>query len=391
MVADILSRESKEWNKAHIDNLFPELASHILSLRPSILGAKDTFTWPLHKTSNYTVKSGYYSTQTAKHQSANLLSTSGTPWNWKKFIWSQDLLPKLKYFLWKAATNSLRTGENLRKRVLVADTACSRCGEPETLDHILFHCDFAKDVWKAGPWIDVVSTGNSSTFKTLIQEARKWTNLPPHGITGNAFPWFVWSIWTARNLWVFEKRKTTPLETSVKAITSQKEWEQAQSNRPKTTTNRDLTPSLQLSLTNESTIFCNTDATWRSDQQAAGLGWIFTDRHTQVLHQGSIGQRNVPSAYMVEALAIREALIQASSYNYTDICLRTDSQELARAITMRRRSTELFRILSDIDSLVFSPSSPFRSCAVAFTPRARNGPADSLAKACLVSFLGLRP
>lgn len=139
-------------------------------------------------------------------------------------------------------------------------------------------------------------------------------------------------------------------------------------------TNRDLTPSLQLSLTNESTIFCNTDAAWRSDQQAAGLSWIFTDRQTQVLHQGSIGQRNVPSAYMAEALAIREALIQASSYNYTDICLRTDSQELARAITMRRRSTELFGILSDIDSLVFSP---FRSCAVAFTPRARNGPADN--------------
>ncbi|XP_013625621.1 PREDICTED: uncharacterized protein LOC106331755 [Brassica oleracea var. oleracea] len=282
-------------------------------------------------------------------------------------------------------------GENLRKRGLFADTACSRCGEPETLDHILFHCEFAEDVWKAGPWKDVVSTGNSSTFKTLTQEARKWTNLPPNGITGNAFPCFVWSIWTARTLWVFENRKTTPLETSVKAITSQKKWEQAQSNRPETTTNRDLTPSLQLSLINESTIFCNTDAAWRSDQQAAGLGWIFIDRHTQVLHQGSIGQRNVPSAYMAEALAIREALIQASSYNYTDICLRTDSQELARAITMIRRSTELFGILSDIDSLVFSPSSPFRSCAVAFTPRARNGPANSLAKAYLVSFLGLRP
>ena len=131
------------------------------------------------------------------------------------------------------------------------------------------------------------------------------------------------------------------------------------------------------------TVLCNTDAAWNPSTKETWLGWIFTDRHTQVLHQGSIGQRNVPSAYM--------ALIQASSYNYTDICLRTDSQELARAITMRRRSTELFGILSDIDSLVFSPSSPFRSCAVAFTPRARNGPADSLAKACLVSFLGLRP
>lgn len=47
VVADILSRESNEWNKARIDNLVPEMASHILSLRPSILGARNFYIWPL--------------------------------------------------------------------------------------------------------------------------------------------------------------------------------------------------------------------------------------------------------------------------------------------------------------------------------------------------------
>lgn len=43
------SRESKEWNVARINNLLPELASHILALRPSILGANDSYIWPLRK------------------------------------------------------------------------------------------------------------------------------------------------------------------------------------------------------------------------------------------------------------------------------------------------------------------------------------------------------
>ncbi|KAL0741664.1 hypothetical protein Bca4012_083177 [Brassica carinata] len=90
---------------------------------------------------------------------------------------------------------------------------------------------------------------------------------------------------------------------------------------------------------------------------------------------------------MAEGLAIREALLHASNLHITHICLCTDSQELARAITTRRRSMDLFGILSDIDSLVFSPSSPFTSCTVVFISGILNGPADLLAKSCLSFFI----
>lgn len=109
MVADILSRESKEWNEAKINNLLPELSSHILALKPSLLGAPDSYIWPLDKSGVYTVKSGYVSTQLAKRQSTTSLLAHDNPWNWKRYIWSPELLPKLKYFLWKAASNALPT------------------------------------------------------------------------------------------------------------------------------------------------------------------------------------------------------------------------------------------------------------------------------------------
>ncbi|XP_018454031.1 uncharacterized protein LOC108825204 [Raphanus sativus] len=288
---------------------------------------------------------------------------------WKKHIWTPELLPKLKYFLWRVASNALPTGANLQTRCILNNTNCARCGERETIDHLLFNCNFAREVWRCGPWSDTRHTSDVSSFKPMIESSGTWQNLPPNGL-------------------IFDNRAPTPHDTAIKAISSQREWELAQTNGPIKTPPLLPRPPLRQ---DDATIFCNTDAAWRANRQLAGLGWILTDRDSTELHRASKPASNVSSACMAEALAIREALLHASSLQHTNICIRTDSQVLVRAITTRRRSTELYGILSDIDSLAFFPSSPFVSCVFIFTPRASNGPADSLAKSCLFSHLGLRP
>lgn len=47
MVSDLLTRETREWNIAKVENLLPELKDHILGLRPSLLGSHGSFIWPL--------------------------------------------------------------------------------------------------------------------------------------------------------------------------------------------------------------------------------------------------------------------------------------------------------------------------------------------------------
>lgn len=82
---------------------------------------------------------------------------------------------------------------------------------------------------------------------------------------------------------------------------------------------------------------------------------------------------------MVEALAVREALIHTLTLGYTNIWLKVDAQELARAINAQGKSIELQGVLSDI----FSLSSSFSFSRFSYVFRSLNGLADSIAKACL--------
>ncbi|KAF2605428.1 hypothetical protein F2Q70_00027448 [Brassica cretica] len=194
--------------------------------------------------------------------------------------------------------------------------------------------------------------------------------LPPFGVLGNTFPWLCWTIWIARNHLLFENRHASATSTAPKAILAQKEWKSVQPNRPRSSPKVILPPPQVL-----------------SNSPHMVFSWIFTDHNATELARGSCYQRHVSSPCMGEALAIQEALLQAASLNHSHICIRTDSQVLVRAITSRRCTTDLFRVLADIDDLTFSTSSPFSSCLFVFIPRDCNTPADGLTKACLSSLI----
>lgn len=54
----------------------------------------------------------------------------------------------VKMFLWKACNDILRTKQNLAKKGVVPESYCPICTlETETLEHILWCCPSAMDVW----------------------------------------------------------------------------------------------------------------------------------------------------------------------------------------------------------------------------------------------------
>lgn len=202
MVSDILSRETKEWNRLRIEKLMPELTTHILAIRPSLLGAHDAYVWPLNKSGSYTVKSGYFASSAVNSTSMTRLGLEN--WNWKKYFWNPPLLPKLKFFLWKVLHKAISTGDNLQKSGVLTNKLCPRCGNVETQDHLFFHCHFAQELWNLGPWITPFSPSLDATIANTLQASYHSKALPPYGIIGNAFPWICWYLWTSRNKLIYE-------------------------------------------------------------------------------------------------------------------------------------------------------------------------------------------
>lgn len=182
MVSDILTRETREWNRARIDNLMPELTLHIMSLRPSILTSQDAYVWPLNSSEVYSAKSGYNALITSKSRA--LTYPRLVNWDWKKNLWNPPLLPKIKIFLWKVLHNAISTGENLQKWGMLTNTLCSRCGAVGTQEHLFFQCSFARQVWELAPWSSHNDFPQATTFAAAFQSSYLQKNLPPYGPRG---------------------------------------------------------------------------------------------------------------------------------------------------------------------------------------------------------------
>ncbi|CAA7021649.1 unnamed protein product [Microthlaspi erraticum] len=356
--------------------------SKMEGIKPSKLGHEGSRIWLAEASGDYSVKTGYhvaFSLQQQEDMNHQDDEISGI--NWNKDVWKGKTSQKLKVFLWKLCSGALALGENLLNRGIESNATCNRCGDLETRDHFLLHCAFAKRTWELAPIANRQATMTNQPFIEILQSSKTWISLPPTGLTGAwSFPWIAWSLWTNRNNQIFEDRGLTPMDTVTKAMASAREWERAQ--QAVATLEKKGRSSLSHQSADHPKIV-NVDAAWRTDTRIAGIAWSFSDSNQAILEEGNSTEFPVLSSLAAEAIAIREAMIQAKARNWTNLCLRSDSQTLVRAIRSNDKIAEIFGVLRDIKSL----ASSFVSISVVFIPRAENTRADFLAKAALASFV----
>lgn len=202
MVYDLLCRGTNEWNVAKVENLLPTIAKEILSIRPSVLGATDRYVWPPNKDGRYLTKSGYI-TATKNRKTLDNDDSQTLELQWTKKIWSSACLPKIQLFILKLCQGALPLGANLEKRVLRANVSCPRCGERETTEHLILHCQFAKYVWAEAPFQKPLLVDSSNLLTDAIVSGLKLVCLPPVGVSSPLFLWICWGSWIARNILIF--------------------------------------------------------------------------------------------------------------------------------------------------------------------------------------------
>ncbi|CAA7050645.1 unnamed protein product [Microthlaspi erraticum] len=163
------------------------------------------------------------------------------------------------------------------------------------------------------------------------------------------------------------------------AISSARKWILAQVEEEKGQSGARVTPKHPSRL---HAIRCNTDAAWRKETKAAGLGWVFTNDRSEPLGSGFDTREAVRSALTAEALAMLQAIKTAREIGHSHLSVASDSQQLIKAINRGDSSKELHGILHDILDFLLS----FSAISFLYVPREANVMADRLAKKALVNF-----
>lgn len=120
--------------------------------------------------------------------------------DWKKAVWNLKLAPKVKMFTWKSLKGILPVGERLLERHINVDPKCKRCGASKSINHLLFHYPYAREVWYRSPLVGSFDISGLTDLRADWSEMHAVNYLPPTTIISTPLVlWLLWSLWKARN------------------------------------------------------------------------------------------------------------------------------------------------------------------------------------------------
>ncbi|XP_056842864.1 uncharacterized protein LOC130495483 [Raphanus sativus] len=358
LVSDLLEPDSGNWDRELIQILFPEYESKTLCIKPSLTGAPDKLIWLGTKYGEYSSKSGYYTAI----EDLLLEDPAEASFNWKKNVWALDVAPKVKNFSWKILKRAIPVGARLVERHIDTDPRCKRCGQNESITHMLFQCHYARKVWLLAPFTTDMDYSGIIDLFTDWPDLSAQKCLPPAGIaTGSLFPWILWSLWKRTlSLWQSNLQGNgVYIVTQITQATSEE--------RPP--------PPL---VAPAGAVTVRSDAAWNMLDATAGLGWCLLTTPTGEDFRRRL--EHVSSPLMAEGLALREAVLSCRSLQQRVLRFESDSSQLIKTINNQEGIAELHSVVSDILSL----ASEFVSVSFVWISKEKNSRADALAKSALI-------
>ena len=157
--------------------------------------------WAYSPHGSYTVKSGYMVATKEKEKQAlqTSLANQGLL-ELKRAIWNVPTIPKIRSFMWRAASGALAVSERLNTCGMHLDTLCKLCKNGvESIKHVLFECEIAKEMWSLAGFHQGPLTYDTSLIGWLLSYLKLMSveSLPVS--QRRAIPWVLWTIWKNRN------------------------------------------------------------------------------------------------------------------------------------------------------------------------------------------------
>lgn len=297
-----LIENTGEWNTDMFTELFPP--NEVFRIKQMPPGrVEDCFVWAYSRHGAYTVKTGYELLAKAKASLSGALTAEDQSKNaLKRRLWKIPTLPKIKMFLWRAASGALAVAERLNSRGLHVDNNCKLCqGCPEIINHVLFQCSVARRIW-SDVELTLPSVAMHRSFDENLSEVFDWLedSSRPHLAT-RAIPWILWLIWKNMKSVLYAETQLSLVKMQSDMRDEVEQWFKL--NKESTgVANRSSqmgTSSLWSPPENE-VIKCNVHANWRNASLHSGLAWIARDRSGNVTHHARDAIVHAPNRMIAE-------------------------------------------------------------------------------------------
>jgi len=170
------------WDWVRLSHLLPaEILQRIASFDLATDMMEDQTTWIATKTGQFSIKSAIRIVQGVE-------TPCETKWKW---LWRTRVPYRIQTFLWLLFQRKLLTNAERFQRHLHPNPLCDICCEgEEDLDHLLRHCQNAKEVWQALEMKGICCLSTNEAFHVWLQWNLMDTQVDPN-----------WSAKFAITLW----------------------------------------------------------------------------------------------------------------------------------------------------------------------------------------------
>uniref|UniRef100_A0A2N9I6M1 CCHC-type domain-containing protein n=1 Tax=Fagus sylvatica TaxID=28930 RepID=A0A2N9I6M1_FAGSY len=215
-VGTLILQDSMQWDVELIDQIFLPWEAEIVKQIPlSFRRPADMLTWGETKKGEFTVKSAYR----LLYQRSNSGVASASAGTIKVFwdgVWSLQVQPKVRNFIWRACRNILPSKTKLFEKKISSSFSCPWCEEePETCDHVLWQCEFEQKVWSACPVSLPRGMDIRLSFLEIMECCLKGLKSPEVEIIFNT----AWMLWRARNELLWEETQCTVDDICCRGVT----------------------------------------------------------------------------------------------------------------------------------------------------------------------------
>ncbi|XP_021603210.1 uncharacterized protein LOC110608295 [Manihot esculenta] len=192
-VCDLFVEGELRWDVEKLMNIFSVADMRaILTILLPLFPKPDKLIWHLHKKGVYSVKSAYFCALELSGRTGVLDYNDG--WN---HLWSLDIPPKVRDFLWRAYRGVFPTRDILLRRGIHVPATCLFCDHDESISHVFLHCPMAVELLRLADFSTAVDFPIFMDFFIHIYNTfgrERTARMAIHA----------WKLWHVRNerLWV---------------------------------------------------------------------------------------------------------------------------------------------------------------------------------------------